>query len=152
MPERDGLRQGGAGHPPNRFKEREIAFDSGDTRMLQSAYSGGNLWGALDTAVDVGGVVRAGVADYVLSPGTTGTTPAHLVKTATLAVPGNDISYPALGVTDAGKAVKGLTLTGDDHYPSAAYVSLTGDVSCSHLTRSAARDGSTDGDAHLYVA
>ena len=105
---------------PNRFKEREIAFDSSDTRMLQSAYSGGKLWGALDTAVDVGGVVRAGVAYYVLSPGAT---PA-LFKSATLAVPGNDISYPALGVTDAGKAVMGLTLTGDDHYPSAAYVTL----------------------------
>jgi len=129
---------------PNRFKEREIAFDSGDTRMLQSAYSGGNLWGALDTAVDVGGVVRAGVAYYVLSPGATGTTPAHLVKTATLAVPGNDISYPALGVTDAGKAVMGLTLTGDDHYPSAAYVSLTRDAAPTAVA--VAREGNAPDD------
>ena len=129
---------------PNRFKEREIAFDSSDTRMLQSAYSGGKLWGALDTAVDVGGVVRAGVAYYVLTPGATGTTPAQLFKTATLAVPGNDISYPAVGVTDAGRAVMGLTLTGNDHYPSAAYVTF--DSVATPTTVSVAREGQAPDD------
>ncbi len=124
---------------PNRFKEREIAFDSGDTRMLQTAYSGGKLWGALDTAVDVGGTVRAGVAYYVLTPGA----PAP-VKTATLVVPGNDISYPALAVTDAGRAVMGVTLTGDDHYPSAAYVSLNSTVTPTSVAVSA--EGKTPDD------
>ena len=109
---------------PDRYKEREYAFDSSDTRMMQVALSGGRLWGALDTAVDVGGVVKAGVAYYVLTPGTTPTTPAGLAQSATLAVPGNNISYPAVGVTDSGKAVMGLTLSGADHYPSAAYVTF----------------------------
>ncbi len=129
---------------PNRFKEREIAFDSSDTRMLQTAYSGGRIWGALDTAVDVGGVVRAGVAYYELTPGATGATPARLVKTATLAVPGNDISYPAMGVTDAGRAVMGVTLTGDDHYPSAAYVTIAGTTT--PTTVSVAREGQAPDD------
>jgi hypothetical protein len=104
---------------PDKFKEYEYAFDSGDTRMLQSAYAHGLLWGALDTAVDVGGVTKAGVAYYVVDPGSN-----TLVKQGTLAVPGNNISFPALGVTSGGNAVMAMTLVGRDYFPSAAYVRL----------------------------
>jgi hypothetical protein len=104
---------------PDKFKEQEYAFDSSDTRMLQAAYANGRVWGALDTAVDVDGVTKAGVAYYVVNPAT-----STAVKQGTLAVAGNNISYPALGVTAAGKAVMALTLTGRDYFPSAAYVTL----------------------------
>jgi hypothetical protein len=104
---------------PDKFKESEFAFDSSDTRMLQSAYANGKLWGALDTAVDVGGTTKAGVAYYVVDP-----VGNSLVKQGTLAVSGNNISYPALGVTSSGKAVMALTLTGASYFPSAAYVRL----------------------------
>jgi hypothetical protein len=104
---------------PDRYKEYEFAFDSSDTRMLQSAYANGKLWGALDTAVDVGGVTKAGVAYYVVDPGSNA-----LVKQGTLVVAGNNITYPALGVTSAGKAVMALSLSGADYYPSAAYLRL----------------------------
>jgi hypothetical protein len=87
--------------------------------MLQSAYAHGLLWGALDTAVDVGGVTKAGVAYYVVDPGSN-----TLVKQGTLAVPGNNISFPALGVTSGGNAVMAMTLVGRDYFPSAAYVRL----------------------------
>ena len=102
---------------PDKFKEYEFPFDSSDTRMLQSAYANGKLWGALGTAVDVGGVTKAGVAYYVVDPAAN-----SLVKQGTLAVAGNNISYPALGVTSSGNAVMGLTLVGPGYYPSAAYV------------------------------
>jgi hypothetical protein len=104
---------------PDKFKEKEYAFDSSDTRMLQAAYANGRVWGALDTAVDVGGVTKAGVAYYVVDP-----THSTLVKQGTLAVADNNISYPALGVTGAGKAVMALTLTGRNYFPSATYVTL----------------------------
>jgi hypothetical protein len=104
---------------PDKFKEQEYAFDSSDTRMLQAAYANGRVWGALDTAVDVGGVTKAGVAYYVVDP-----TTSTAVKQGTLAVTGNNISYPALGVTSTGKAAMALTLTGRDYFPSAAYVTL----------------------------
>ena len=42
--------------------------DSNDTRMQQVMYANGKLWGALDSAVTVGGENRAGVAYYVLNP------------------------------------------------------------------------------------
>jgi hypothetical protein len=106
---------------PDRYKEYEYAFDSSDTRMLQSAYADGKLWGALDTVVDVGGVPKAGVAYYVVDPAGN-----SLVKQGTLAVSGANISYPALGVTSAGNAVMGLSLSGANYYPSAAYVRVDG--------------------------
>lgn len=108
---------------PDKYKEYEFAFDSSDTRMLQSAYANGRLWGALGTAVDVGGATKAGIAYYVVDPTGNGGAPS-LVKSGTLAVPDNNISYPALGVTDKGKAVMAMTLVGKDHFPSAAYVTL----------------------------
>jgi hypothetical protein len=46
------------------------------------------------------------------------------VKQGTLAVAGNNISMPALGVTSSGNAVMGMSLIGPDYYPSAAYVQL----------------------------
>jgi hypothetical protein len=104
---------------PDKYKEYEFAFDSSDTRMLQSAYANGKLWGALDTAVDVGGVTKAGIAYYVVDPGSN-----SLVKQGTLAVAGNNVSYPALGVTSSGNAVMAMTLVGHDYFPSAAYVRL----------------------------
>jgi hypothetical protein len=104
---------------PDKYKEYEYAFDSSDTRMLQSAYAHGRVWGALDTAVDVAGATKAGVAYYVVDP-----TVATVVKQGTLAVAGQNITYPALGVTSAGKAVMALTLSGTDYFPSAAYLRL----------------------------
>jgi hypothetical protein len=107
---------------PNRFKEYESTFDSSDTRMLQSAYANGRLWGALGTAVDVNGVTKAGVGYYVVDAATT-----SLRKQGVLAVAGENISYPALGVTAAGKAVMAVTLSGATNFPSAAYVKIDDD-------------------------
>jgi hypothetical protein len=104
---------------PDKFKESEFPVDSNDTRMLQSAYANGKLWGALDTAVDVGDVTKAGIAYYVVDPSDN-----SLVKQGTLAVAGNNISMPALGVTSSGNAVMAMSLIGPDYYPSAAYVRL----------------------------
>ena len=42
--------------------------DSNDTRMQQVMYANGKLWGALDSAVTVGGPNRAGIAYYVINP------------------------------------------------------------------------------------
>jgi hypothetical protein len=104
---------------PDKYKEYEFPVDSSDSRMLQSAYAHGKLWGALGTAVDVGGATKAGVAYFVVNPVSN-----SLVKQGTLAVAGNNISMPALGVTSSGHAVMAMSLIGQDYYPSAAYVRL----------------------------
>jgi hypothetical protein len=110
---------------PDKFKEYEYALDSNDTRMLQSAYANGRLWGSLDTAVDQSdGTTRAGIAYYVVNPTAT-TTASTVVKQGTVSVPGENITYPALGVTSAGRMAMSVTLVGKDYYPSHAYLTGT---------------------------
>jgi hypothetical protein len=110
---------------PDKYKEYEFPIDSSDTRMLQAAYANGQVWAALDTGVDVNSKTVAGVAYYVVNPTSTSTTVSGtLAKQQTIVVPGNHITYPALGVTSAGKAVMALTLVGTDYFPSAAYVKI----------------------------
>ena len=97
--------------------------DSNDTRMQQVTYANGKLWGALDSAVTVGGSNRAGIAWYVVKPG--GSTLAPKVGLAGyLATAGKDFTYPAIGVTSSGRGVMTFTATGDDLFPSAAYASI----------------------------
>jgi hypothetical protein len=94
--------------------------DSNDTRMQQVMYANGKVWGALDTAVNPdGGSQRAGVAWYIVNPNA-----GSVVKNGTLGAIGHDFTYPAIGVTASGRGVMAFTATGDDLYPSAAYVPI----------------------------
>jgi hypothetical protein len=100
-------------------------LDTNDTRMQQVSYAGGKVWGALDTAVS--GPNRAGIAWYAITPSLTG---GGVLQGAVAAqgivadANGNNVVYPALAVTAAGKGVMGFTLVGPDYFPSAAYVTL----------------------------
>jgi hypothetical protein len=93
--------------------------DSNDTRMQQVTYANGKLWGALDTAVTVGGSNRAGVAYYIVNPSS-----GNVVKQGYVAVEGADLTYPAIGVTPSGRGVIAFTYTGDVTNPSAAYAPI----------------------------
>ena len=93
--------------------------DSNDTRMQQVTYANGKLWGALDTAVTVGGTNRAGVAYYIVNPSS-----GNVVKQGYVAVAGADLTYPAIGVTPSGRGVIAFTYTGDVTNPSAAYAPI----------------------------
>jgi hypothetical protein len=100
-------------------------LDANDSRMQQVFFADGKLWGALDTALSVGGSQKAGVAWYVLEPKVkrSGVT-AELENQGYIGVINNNITYPALAVNKKGQGVMALTLVGPDHYPSAAYVGL----------------------------
>jgi hypothetical protein len=97
--------------------------DSNDTRMQQVMYANGKVWGALDSAVTVGGENRAGIAYYVINPSS-----GKLVLQGLLGVAGADLTYPAIGVTSSGRGVMAFTLTGNDTYPSAAYAPIDAKV------------------------
>ena len=86
--------------------------DSNDTRMQQVMFANGKLWGALDSAVTVGGENRAGIAYYVINPSS-----GKLVLQGLLGVAGADLTYPAIGVTASGRGVMAFTYTGDSHDP-----------------------------------
>jgi hypothetical protein len=101
-------------------------LDSNDTRMQQVSYADGKIWGALDTAVI--GPNRAGIAWYAITPSLSGA--GVLSGTAgaqgnVAATGGNNVIYPALAVNASGHGVMAFTLVGPDHFPSAAYVTVS---------------------------
>jgi hypothetical protein len=106
----------------NHIKETEGPLDSNDTRMQQVTYAGGLLYGALDTAADVGGATKAGIAYYVVEPTPSAASTLH--NQGTLAVANNNVTYPAIGITAGGAGVLSFTLAGADHFPTAAFTTF----------------------------
>ncbi len=99
--------------------------DSNDTRMQQVMFANGKLWGALDTAVTVGGGNRAGIAWYIVKPDvSTGPLLATVAKQGYLAATGFDFTYPAIGVTPSGRGIMAFTATGNTMNPSSAYAPI----------------------------
>ena len=110
---------------PSPYKASEGKLDAGDTRMQQVYWAGGKLYGAIDTAVDLSGSVKAGIAYYVLQPSASRRGLAsNVVSQGTFGVANNNVTYPTMGVTAAGKAILSFTLAGADHYPSQAFTVL----------------------------
>ena len=101
------------------FPNVEKHIDSNDSRMQQVYFANGKLWGALDTAVTVGGATKAGIAYFVLNPHS-----GNLFQQGFVAVPGNNVTYPAIAVNGSGRGIMAFTLVGADHYPTAGYVSM----------------------------
>ncbi len=129
-------------HAPN----VEYALDSNDTRMQQVTYTGGKLYGALDTAVHVGGADKAGVAWYIVRPESHAhSVSASLVRQGQLGLAGNNLTYPAIGVTSQGKGVMAFTLVGDGYYPSAAYAGFDGSRGAGDIFVAKAGLGPADG-------
>jgi hypothetical protein len=108
---------------PDPFKpETESTLDSNDTRMQQVTYANGKLYGALDTAVTVGGATKAGIGWYIVQPvSLPHSVVAVLRAQGQLGLAGNNLTYPAIGLTAEGRGVMAFTLTGDGFFPSAAY-------------------------------
>lgn len=99
--------------------------DSSDTRMQQVMYANGKLWGAWGTALTVGGGNRAGIEWAIARPSIVGgSVTGSVLLTGYLGAAGHDFTYPALGVTAAGKGVIAFTATGNALYPSAAYAPI----------------------------
>src|SRR5262249_14128722 len=110
----------GAAAPNNTtFGPPNGSLNANDSRMQQVAYANGNLWGALDTAVNVGGQNRAGIAYYVVNPNSN-----KIVLQGQAGISNTDLTYPAVGVSLSGRGVIAFTLTGDNDYPSSALAGL----------------------------
>ncbi len=121
-------------------------LNANDSRMQQVFYANGKLWGALDTAVNVGGEDRAGIAYYVINP--------HSVKLdlqGQAGIASTDLTYPALAVTESGRGVVAFTLTGDNDYPSAAFAGLDAKIGMGDVQLAAAGAGAWDGFTYYVV-
>ncbi|MFL5310547.1 MAG: hypothetical protein ACJ79H_08870 [Myxococcales bacterium] len=116
------------------------ALASNDSRMQQVTYANGKLWGALDTAVSIGGATKAGIAYFVLNPNS-----GVIFAQGVLGVANNNLTYPALAVTPSGRGVLAFTLVGDDNFPSAGYVGIDAKIGAGELHVAAAGAGPQDG-------
>jgi len=105
------------------FNEVESHLDSNDTRMQQVTFANGKLWGALDTTVTVNGVNKAGIEWFVVNPSA-----GKVVLQGYLALANNNLTYPAIGVTQSGRGVMAFTVVGADHYPSPGYAAIDAKV------------------------
>jgi hypothetical protein len=103
--------------------------DSNDTRMQQVMFANGKLWGALDSAITVGGSNRAGVEWFIVKPDvSTGSLAAKVALQGYLGADGHNFTYPAIGVTPSGRGVMAFTATGDTLNPSAGYAPVDAQV------------------------
>jgi len=129
---------GGAGPFPNTEKK----LDSNDSRMQQVVLANGKLWAALDTGLAITGdpTPRAGVAFFVINPHS-----GNVAQQGYAGLPGNNLTYPAISVTQSGRGVMGFTLVGDDFYPSAGYAGIDSKIGVGDLHVAAAGQGPDDG-------
>jgi hypothetical protein len=115
-------------------------LNSNDSRMQQVFYANGQVWGALDTTVNVSGNTRAGIAYFIINPNS-----AKILLQGQAGFSDTDLTYPAVGVLGNGRGVLAFTLTGDNDYPSAAFASLDSLVGMGDVHVVAAGPGPWDG-------
>jgi hypothetical protein len=123
--------------PEPAHTEVESNPDSNDTRMQQTWYVNGTIWGATDTAVWVDGQLKAGIAWFAVTPKINGSGKIEgtITKQGYLALARNNLTYPAIAMTPSGKGVIAFTVMGQDFYPSAGYarIDAAGDVGPIHI-------------------
>jgi hypothetical protein len=104
-------------------------LNTDDDRMQQLVFAHGQLYTALNTLVLVGGAFQAGIEYFMVKP-SFHTRSGNLIFSVRLARSGyiahtaNDLYYPSIGVTTAGKAVMVFTISGAGMFPSAAWVPI----------------------------
>jgi len=104
------------------FAETSASIDSNDTRMQQTTWVNGTLWGAIDTGLSVSSAKQAGVEWFEVSPSTSsGSVTATLANQGYLGLGNDNLTYPAIGITSGGTGVMAFTVLGTDFYPSAGY-------------------------------
>jgi len=120
-------------------------LDSNDTRMQQVTFANGKLWGALDTALTINNVNKAGIAWYIVKPSVASGLTAQIDKQGYLGLANNNLTYPAIGVTASGRGVMAFTVVGADNFPSAGYAAIDASVGVGTIHIAAAGQGPDDG-------
>lgn len=127
------------------FAETSAALDSNDTRMQQVTFVNGRLWGALDTALSISSGKQAGIEWFsVLPAAAAGHVSATLANQGYLGLGNDNLTYPAIGMTSAGKGVMAFTLVGPNFFPSAGYA-MVDDSGVGAVHVAAAGQGPDDG-------
>ena len=146
MPNCNTVVAGTASHNNATFGPPNGQLNSNDSRFGQVVFANGKLWGALGTALTIGTQERAGVAYYVVNPGS-----HSLVLQGQAGLASTDLTYPTVGVTDSGRGIVSFTLTGDNDFPSAAYAPLDAHVGMGDVAVAQAGAGPWDGFTSYVV-
>jgi len=127
---------------PGPFPNKEKVVDSNDSRMQQVVLANGKLWGALDTGLIIDGdtAPRAGIAYFVINPHA-----GKVDQQGYAGMLGNNLTYPAIAVTQSGRGVMAFTVLGNDHYPSAGYAGIDAKIGVGEIHIAAEGVGPDDG-------
>lgn len=100
-------------------------IDTSDSRVLDARLANGKLWAVLGTAAEVEGEQRSGVAWFVLNPSNSNAGVSATVRQqGILALAGENLAYPTVGVTASGRGIIGFTRVGENLHPSVGYASI----------------------------
>jgi hypothetical protein len=134
--------------PPPTWQPEVLSHpDSLDSRMQQTWYVNGIIWGSAGTAVRVGGEIKAGIAWFAVDPeiDKKGAVNGKVEKQDYIALANNNLTMPAIAIGSDGQGAIAFSVMGEDYYPSAGYVLIDeqGHVSPIHIA--AAGLGPDDG-------
>jgi hypothetical protein len=104
--------------------EETLATD--DNRMQQVVFSGSYLYSALTSTIFDGKQFVNGIEWFVIKPGftKTGQLKAQLKANDYLTVKGQNLIYPAIGISEDDQGAMVFTLSGPNFFPSAAFVKM----------------------------
>ena len=111
-----------------------LQLNPNDDRMNQVVYADHTLWSGVNTIIQTpGSDPRVGILYFAVHPWIDDNAiKAELAYDAYIAVNGENVLFPSIGVNTNGKAIMSFTLVGPDYFPTAAY------------TRVYSSNGSTD--------
>jgi hypothetical protein len=100
-------------------------LNTNDDRMNQVVFANGILYGGVNSLLKVKGEEHQGIAWFGVKPRFDGPTlKGRVVRQGYVAVAGEDVLFPSLGINSEGNGVIAFTLAGKDHFPSAAYTDV----------------------------
>jgi hypothetical protein len=100
-------------------------IDTSDSRVLDARLANGRLWAVFGTAAEVEGEQRSGVAWFILNPSNSNAGVSATVRQqGILALAGENLAYPTVGVTASGRGIIGFTRVGENLHPSVGYASI----------------------------
>jgi len=102
-------------------------LNTNDDRMNQVVFADGILYGGVNSLLKVKGAEHQGIAWFGVKPSFFGPTlKGRVVRQGYVAVAGEDVLFPSLGINSDGNGVIAFTLAGNDFFPSAAYTDVIG--------------------------
>lgn len=100
-------------------------LNTNDDRMNQVVFADGILYGGVNSLLKVKGAEHQGIAWFGVKPSFSGPTlKGKVVRQGYVAVAGEDVLFPSLGINSDGNGVIAFTLAGNDYFPSAAYTDV----------------------------